>query len=459
MMAGACEVCVHLAREQCVAGCQGEVYKPSRFCRGIHFIHLQSVEQLPVFSSLSTNYFDSTLKLILQLRLLFLSGHQLLHTAKMVVQFKVFKKAAPNGKLTIYLGRRDFVDHVSAVDPVDGVLMLDTDYLQGRKVFGQLVCSFRYGREDDEVMGLNFQKDLFLSSCQIYPPKENAESTKLQERLIKKLGGNAYPFSFDMPVNAPPSVTIQPGREDEGRPCGVEYYIKVFVGEKEEEHSHKRSTVVMNIRRIQFAPSKSGRQPCTIVRKDFMLSPGELELEVTLDKQLYYHYENIAINCIIKNNSNKTVKKIKAAVQQSVDICLFSGGQFRSTVASVETQEGCPVNPGSNLLKELTLSPTLSSNMDRRGVALDGHLKNIHTNLASSTLLANPESRDMFGMVISYTVKVKLYLGAMGGEVTAELPFVLMHPKPDLRRLMRGDSQAQVEAFRSDSMAGTVDES
>lgn len=43
--------------------------------------------------------------------------------------------------------------------------------------------------------------------------------------------------------------------------------------------------------------------------------------------------------------------------------------------------------------------------------------------------LANPESRDMFGMIISYTVKVKLYLGAVGGEVTAELPFVLMHPK------------------------------
>lgn len=39
-------------------------------------------------------------------------------SSRMVVQFKVFKKAAPNGKLTIYLGRRDFVDHVSAVDPV-----------------------------------------------------------------------------------------------------------------------------------------------------------------------------------------------------------------------------------------------------------------------------------------------------------------------------------------------------
>lgn len=376
----------------------------------------------------------------------------------MVVQFKVFKKAAPNGKLTIYLGRRDFVDHVSAVDPVDGVLVLDQSYLQGRRVFGQLVCSFRYGREEDEVMGLNFQKDLFLACEQIYPPKHDAEPTKLQERLMKKLGANSYPFTFKMPEQAPPSITIQPGRDDEGRPCGVEYYIKVYVGESEEDRSHKRSTVQLNIRRIQFAPSKVGRQPCTIVRKDFMLSPGELELEVTLDKQLYYHTEKIAINITIRNNSNKTVKKLKAAVQQSVDICLFSGGQYRSTVSSVETQEGCPVSPGSALQKVLYLTPTLSSNMDRRGVALDGHLKNIHTNLASSTLLANPENREIFGMVISYTVKVKLYLGAMGGEVTAELPFVLMHPKPDLRRMMRADSQTQVEAFRSESMSVSVDQ-
>ncbi|XP_064104634.1 arrestin homolog [Macrobrachium nipponense] len=375
-----------------------------------------------------------------------------------MVQFKVFKKASPNGKLTIYMGRRDFVDHVSAVDPVDGVVVIDPSYLQGRRIFGQLVCSFRYGREEDEVMGLNFQKDLYLACEQIYPPKEDTEPTKLQERLIKKLGANSYAFTFKMPEQAPPSITIQPGRDDEGKPCGVEYYIKVYVGDNAEDRSHKRSTVQLNVRRIQFAPSKSGRQPTTIVRKDFLMSPGELELEVSLDKQLYYHNEKIAINATIRNHSNKTVKKIKAAVQQSVDICLFSGGQYRSNVASVETQEGCPVTPGSALQKVLYLTPTLSSNMDRRGIALDGHLKNIHTNLASSTLLANPENRDIFGMVISYTVKVKLYLGAMGGEVTAELPFVLMHPKPDMRALMRSDSQAQVEAFRSESMGASVDQ-
>jgi len=371
----------------------------------------------------------------------------------MVVQFKVFKKTSPNGKLTLYMGRRDFVDHVTSVDPVDGVLVVDSGYLQGRKVFGQLVCSFRYGREDDEVMGLSFQKDLFLASEQIYPPKE-VEPTKLQERLIKKLGAEAHPFTFKMPANAPPSVTIQPSVTEEGKPCGVEYFIKIFVGDNEEDKTHKRSTILLSIRRIQFAPSKQGRQPCTIVRKDFMLSPGELELEVNLDKQLYYHGEKMTVFIIIRNNSNKTVKKVKSSVQQSTDICLFSGGQFRTAVASIETQEGCPVTPGSALKKELVLMPTLNANKDRRGIALDGQLKNVNTNLASSTLLANPEDRDMFGMVISYSVKVKLYLGAMGGEVTAELPFVLMHPKPDLRRMMRADSQAQVEAFGSDTLMG-----
>ena len=37
-------------------------------------------------------------------------------------------------------------------------------------------------------------------------------------------------------------------------------------------------------RKIQYAPTRPGRQPSTTVRKDFMFSPGELELEGTLDR-------------------------------------------------------------------------------------------------------------------------------------------------------------------------------
>lgn len=43
--------------------------------------------------------------------------------------------------------------------------------------------------------------------------------------------------------------------------------------------------------------------------------------------------------------------------------------------------------------------------------------------------LATPENRDAFGVIVSYAIKVKLFLGALGGELAAELPFVLMHPK------------------------------
>lgn len=46
--------------------------------------------------------------------------------------------------------------------------------------------------------------------------------------------------------------------------------------------------------------------------------------------------------------------------------------------------------------------------------------------------LATPENRDAFGIIVSYAVKVKLFLGALGGELSAELPFVLMRPKVNL---------------------------
>ncbi|CAB1458460.1 unnamed protein product [Pleuronectes platessa] len=118
---------------------------------------------------------------------------------------RVFKKASPNGKLTVYLGKRDFVDHVDLVEPVDGVVLIDPEYLKERKVFVTLTCAFRYGREDLDVLGLTFRKDLFVANIQSFPPlpEEKKSLTRLQERLIKKLGEHAYPFTFE--VSSPPS--------------------------------------------------------------------------------------------------------------------------------------------------------------------------------------------------------------------------------------------------------------
>lgn len=56
----------------------------------------------------------------------------------MVVAVKVFKKTSPNGKVTVYLGKRDFLDHLDHIDPIDGIVVVDNDYLKGRKVFAQV---------------------------------------------------------------------------------------------------------------------------------------------------------------------------------------------------------------------------------------------------------------------------------------------------------------------------------
>ena len=84
----------------------------------------------------------------------------------------------------------------------DGVVLIDPDYIKDRKVFGHVLAVFRYGREDLDVLGLTFRKDLYLSTEQIYPVKteNNRPLTRLQERLIKKLGSNAYPFYFEVCV-------------------------------------------------------------------------------------------------------------------------------------------------------------------------------------------------------------------------------------------------------------------
>lgn len=67
-------------------------------------------------------------------------------------------------------------------------------------VFITLTCAFRYGREDLDVLGLTFRKDLFVANIQAFPPvpEEKKILTRLQERLIKKLGEHAYPFTFEV---------------------------------------------------------------------------------------------------------------------------------------------------------------------------------------------------------------------------------------------------------------------
>lgn len=96
------------------------------------------------------------------------------------------------------------------------------------------------------------------------------EMTPMQERLIKKLGGNAFPLTFQFPQQSPSSVTLQAGEDDQGKPLGVEYYIKCYVGENEDDKSHKRSSVSLTIKKLQYAPPTRG-EICSLEIKRLIL--------------------------------------------------------------------------------------------------------------------------------------------------------------------------------------------
>uniref|UniRef100_A0A4W5NNL7 Arrestin, beta 2a n=1 Tax=Hucho hucho TaxID=62062 RepID=A0A4W5NNL7_9TELE len=341
----------------------------------------------------------------------------------------VFKKSSPNCKVTVYLGKRDFVDHLDQVDPVDGVILVDPEYLKDRKVFVTLTCAFRYGREDLDVLGLSFRKDLYISTFQAFPPiaEERKANSRLQERLLKKLGQQAHPFYFTIPQTLPCSVTLQPGPEDTGKACGVDFEIRAFCAKSIEEKIHKRNSVRLVIRKVQYAPEKPGPQPMVETTRSFLMSDRSLHLEASLDKELYYHGEPISVNVHVTNNSTKTVKRVKISVRQYADICLFSTAQYKCPVAQVEADD--QVSSSSTFCKVYTLTPTLDKNREKRGLALDGKLKHEDTNLASSTIVKDVTNKEVLGILVSYRVKVKLVI-SRGGDVSVELPFVLMHPKP-----------------------------
>ncbi|NXR29964.1 ARRS protein, partial [Zosterops hypoxanthus] len=348
----------------------------------------------------------------------------------------IFRKSTRDKALTIYLGKRDFIDNIENVEPVgkstrlraalpalnpayplliliffaflsDGVVLVDPAMIKGKKVFVSLTCAFRYGQEDIDVIGLTFRRDLFFSRVQVYPPADKPESlTLLQESLLKKLGKNAYPFFFTFPDYLPCSVCLQPAPRDVDKTCGVDFEVKAFSTENVEERIHRRNSARLLIRKVQFAPEKPGPKPCAETTWQFFMSNKPLHLKACLSKEVYYHGEPIPVTVTINNSTDKTVKKIKVQVEQVTNVVLYSSDFYTKVVAAEEAQE--KVQPNSSLTKTLTLLPLLANNRETKEIALDGKLKDEDTNLASSTIIKDGIDKTVMGILVSYKVKVKL---------------------------------------------------
>lgn len=66
-------------------------------------------------------------------------------------------------------------------------------------VYVYLACAFRYGSEDLDVIGLSFRRDIWIQRVQVYPATDgNSAKTPMQESLMKKVGEQGCPFSFQV---------------------------------------------------------------------------------------------------------------------------------------------------------------------------------------------------------------------------------------------------------------------
>ncbi|CAH2068279.1 unnamed protein product, partial [Iphiclides podalirius] len=389
---------------------------------------------------------------------------------------RVFKKSSPNNKLTLYLASRDLVVENGYIDRIQGVLHVEPEYLENKKLFGQVTLTFRYGREDEEVMGLKFCNEAIMSLAQIWPVHCNHEkepNSPLQDALIKRLGAHAFPFHLELTPLAPPSVQLVPAKQYHGAPIGTSYDVRAYIAERADEKVSRRNTVRMGIRVLQgpgqpIPPAvlpqsphhtlsalahhnvlrlknkakldsdenSRGRKnenenaeqapPRATVEKPFLLSDGRVELEGWLDKATYSHGESINVSIVIGNHSSKTVRRIKTLVIQHVDVCMFSNGKFKNVVALVRGT-GTPVLPGQTLTDTYTLTP--HRGVTKNWIALEDSYSKSGASLASTVLCNSnsPEDRNVFAIYVSYYVKVKLTLSAMGGELSLKLPFTLTH--------------------------------
>uniref|UniRef100_A0A3B4ZJG6 Arrestin-C n=1 Tax=Stegastes partitus TaxID=144197 RepID=A0A3B4ZJG6_9TELE len=331
---------------------------------------------------------------------------------------RVFKKTSGNGHIALYLGKRDFVDHVDSVEVVDGVVKVDPSGLNGRKVYVYLACAFRYGSEDLDVIGLSFRRDIWIKRVQVYPPTETPAKTPMMESLLKKVGDQGYPFSFQMPTDLPCSVSLQPGPGDSGKACGVDFEVKAFLAnaaDNADEVIEKKDTCRLMIRKIQFAPANNKAGPKAEISKQFMMSDKPVHLEAALEKEIYYHGDPISVSVKINNETTKTVKKIKVSVEQLTNVALYCSDTYVKDVCCQEFAE--TVNANSTFEKTLQIIPLLSNNKEKRGLAVDGRLKDEDTNLASTTLIIIKKRCNIIYILFF-------------SDVTVELPLTLMSPKP-----------------------------
>ena len=99
---------------------------------------------------------------------------------------------------------------------------------------------------------------------------------------------------------------------------GVFYDVRVHLAENSDDYVGKKGTTVsMGIRKAQFAsPDLKQRSPTSTAEKGFMFGSGKIHIEANLEREVFYHGEDIPVHLTINNQSKKCIKNIRVSYQK-----------------------------------------------------------------------------------------------------------------------------------------------
>ncbi|TGZ63826.1 hypothetical protein CRM22_006706 [Opisthorchis felineus] len=362
---------------------------------------------------------------------------------------EIFKKQSPDGRLTLFMEKRNFYDHLTHVDPIDGLLSFDTNSVEGQQVYLILTCGCRYGREDLDVLGLTLRKDLLMYTKRLWPvgqeqsqievkkrtrycrrrqkedsetnldrlgiPQGTADTSKLflnegqccsdsqeeiltkdfhlslvQRRLVTKLGAEGHPFRICLPPFSPCSVTVQPMDEDmENKLTHISNLSTVIFG-----NAYSACCVLEKLDSLSGKPDDvKVYWKCRNITGLVQASKDRLMQLTEPARQLYYHGEDVNVDVSIENLSRCSVRKVRVTVVQVAELYMLTKGSFRTLVVKADHPKGLPIRPGTTDWKQtFVLRPVHDQRDGKRSLVLDGLLKQEKISLASSSIYRVPDN-------------------------------------------------------------------
>ncbi|KAK4027074.1 hypothetical protein OUZ56_016093 [Daphnia magna] len=370
------------------------------------------------------------------------------------MQTNLMKKLSPSGDITMYIAQREYVDHYKSVDPIDGVVIVPTSKAHGHRLFVEIQLHFRYGAEAEEFSNIPFKKMVVVASQELFPLGNGPNQiphvfTNWQTALCKKMANmqGICPFKLEFPQGSPPSLVVAGPAGVSGEPCGLTYQVVSYFCTDPTLPLVKKNTVGFNVRvtqetlpvplleQLSLAPST---RPATLVSRQFLLSPGKMQIEMCLDRAVVYYGEKLPMHVQITNNSSRTIRKIKCKLYQ-VSQLSFATGERRAPLYCMETTEGCPIPPGATLQRTYTLMTKLQPHRTNENLVFEASTNRGEVErLSASTIFPYTDPKEGFAILVSYEAKIKVYMGGSQfqsvrstlGEVSARVPFFLFHQTP-----------------------------